>query len=172
MAANLSQQSLRHRLEREPESISIVSLAAEQRYWDGLEALLAGRLAAAVYFFGLSVEIHLKVAAAKVDGLPPTTDLRAWLNTTKQLMNVAPSVVPEGFHSILYWSGYIQRRRSVQSKPLPQDTAEKLRRHTMAVYATWWNEMRYHPEQVSANEAKMVYRAASWARARIADLWS
>lgn len=54
--------SLRSRLESQPETIQEFELAAEERYYEGLELMVSGRSGGGVYLMGYVGEMILKVA--------------------------------------------------------------------------------------------------------------
>ena len=56
------QMLLRRRIQSTPETVQDFELAAEQRFWDGMQLLVSGHLFAGIYLLGYTAEILLKLA--------------------------------------------------------------------------------------------------------------
>ncbi|HWL94516.1 MAG TPA: hypothetical protein VNT79_13405 [Phycisphaerae bacterium] len=62
---------LRYRILSTPETVQDLVLASDQKYWEGIELLLAGRRGAGIYLLGFAAEMILKAAVFRIDGARP-----------------------------------------------------------------------------------------------------
>jgi hypothetical protein len=163
---------LRRRLQSKPETISDFYLAADQKYWEGMELGTAGRFAAGIYLLGYAAEMHLKVAAFRFDGAN-TGDLvsvrlgpaRSWM------LRQSASVNHEGYHSLMFWMEYVRRRRAASGQSLSKTMDGLLAHHVARIYSLWWVEMRYRPDEASAGELERLLKDVSWVRENQNSLW-
>jgi hypothetical protein len=120
--------------------------------------------AGSAYLLGYSIEIALKAAYFRVEGLGPTSPIdRPRLNTTKLRIGLLGVTTPhESLHSVLYWCDALRALRASQGSPLPAVADAELQRHTRSSYDRWWVEMRYKPSATSATALSELVEAATW----------
>lgn len=166
-------QLLRSRLATRPETISDFTLAAQQKYWEGMELALAGRRGAAIYLMGYAAEMFLKIAAFRFDGATLADEIGPRLAPAATWMrNQFPGIVPpESYHSLLFWMEYLRAKRNNGGHPLNGDLEEELVRRVRRLYQIWWCEMRYRPDQASESEIEHVYRDMTWLLDHFTLLW-
>jgi hypothetical protein len=163
--------TLRSRYKDTAETVQDFELAAEDRYFEGLNLLLEGHYQGGVYLLGYTAEMLVKYACYRVSGarlsdpvLPAT--YRRW---TQALVN---DVDTEGFHSLLFWSTLLRELRRYFGRKLDplldQSFAQRMRR----IHQCWFVEMRYRSRLVTQMEAAQVYNDVSWMRTYRSKLWS
>ena len=102
---------LRALFDSTPETIQDLVLAAELRYWDGLELMVQRRLDAGVYLMGYTAEMLLKTACFFVDGARPGEAAQPRLAPTRRLGRaIFPAVPDESFHSLSFWAAALERK--------------------------------------------------------------
>lgn len=163
---------LRERLALYPETLSDFSVAAEEKYWEGIELAVNGHYGAGIYLLGFSAEMLLKIACFRNDGAlitsavsPLLVPARIWLSST------AASVPHEGYHSLWFWMAYLRARRIDQRRPMDRNLDGRLSHHVRRLYQVWWIEMRYRPDQATAQEANRVVNDVTWLRDNFSILW-
>ena len=156
-----------------PETLADLALAAEQRFRDAEELLVADRFAGAVYLCGLASEMWLKFACFKFLGAGPASPVAGLLGPAKAWMTAfAPAVSPESFHSLAFWVQYFVGRRIAEGKPLSSDASGRLRHHAAnRLFQDWKIELRYRPLVISDRHAWRVYNDTAWVRRSWNELW-
>jgi hypothetical protein len=155
---------LRGRLEQYPETLQDFELAAEAKYYEGLELLVDGCLGAGIYLLGYVAEMHLKYACMYVSGDRPGSPVS--LAPHKKWAAVyLPHIDCESYHSVLFW-GMLLRRRRVAAKLAAFDPRFDaiFSRAVRRLYLTWWIDMRYRSDQATSHEAQAVYNDVTWLR--------
>ncbi len=159
---------LRSRLESSPETLGDFELAAEERYWEGMELLLVPRNAMGIYLLGYSAEMLLKSAFFRLDGATPRDVVKPRLKSAK-----TNQLIPaESYHSLLFWLAVIRESRIRQSKPLDAAFDRLAGRRISGIYDEWWIEMRYRPDSAQLNEAGMILEDVTWLRDNYLIFWS
>ena len=159
--------SLRH------ETLSDLAFSAGARFDDAVELLASGRFAGAVYFFGFSAEMWLKLAAAHCRDpfITPTTawdgaPIKRWMERN------APMIQRESYHSLEFWSEFIILFRDTSTTPLSSEMAGQLRHHVVRrLYQDWHVNIRYRALPVAEHDAWRVYQDAEWVRRNWTILW-
>ena len=152
-----------------PETIQDAIVAAEDRFWDGLELMILGRLWGGVYLMGYSSEMYLKTASCMLEGATTPSDIlcaffapsRNWTSTH-----------PESYHSIRYWTEVLCTKRPRFRSPFNRDFENALRTHSSVIYNSWCAGMRYRRAVVSLNEATAVHESSTWLMNNFNRLWS
>jgi hypothetical protein len=164
---------LRQRLELQPETISDFVLAAEQRYWEGIELAAAGRSGAGIYLLGYCAEIYLKVASFRFDGARSVDLIAPRLIPARTWMNGQPARTPhEGYHSLLFWLNYLRARRASAGRSLEGNLNGRLIHHVNRLYLSWWVEMRYRPDSAKCEDVQRVLNDVTWLKDHQNALWS
>jgi hypothetical protein len=149
-----------------------MELAAEDRYWEGVELLIAGRSGGGVYVLGYAAEIFLKIACFRLEPVRPTDLAGPFFGPARKWMEIhSPTVDREKYHSLLFWSTYLRDKRRWQGRPLPMPVDWQLVRRARRLYRTWWVEMRYRQDRAQAIDARIVYDDVTWLRDHYHDLW-
>ncbi len=156
---------LRQRLEAVAETLRDFSLAAEERYQEGVELATAGHAAAGIYLLGYAAEMWLKVASFRFDGAVGNDLISPRLAPAKNWLKIrAPHMKPENFHSLAFWVSYLFTRRAAAAHRLPTTLSGELLHRVRRIYLIWWIEMRYRPDQALSDEVTRVYRDVTWLR--------
>lgn len=165
--------ALRVRLHGRQETLNDFELAAEVRYWEGLELMIAGENAGGVYLIGYSAEMWLKYACFRFDGVRPGDYVDARPAAVQnRWRRVLPAARPENGHSLLFWMEMLRNVRATAGHPLPHAFDTQLVRWTNTVYQNWWFNMRYFGDPVPQTEAIDVYCGVNWLRDHRTQLWS
>lgn len=166
--------NLRAQLETRTATLSDLALAAEQRYWEGVQLGTDGYFGAAIYQLGFAVEMWLKYAALRIDGLSPASTLGkgSYKPAERFLRLSGREIPPESWHSLRFWGVYLQTRRTHQNRPLNGALGQSLVHRTNRLYGVWWVSMRYFPDQASDYDIRRAYDDAGWFRANLERLWS
>jgi hypothetical protein len=162
----------RQRLESNLETLLDFVVAAEEKYWEGVELATCNRNAASIYLLGYAAEMYLKVAAFRVDGAAPLDLVSPKLLPVRRWMAAnQPGVEHEGYHSVIFWMEYLRSRRSSRGVPLARNLDGSLVHHVKRIYSIWWVEMRYRPDQASAEETDRLIKDVSWLRSNQQTIW-
>lgn len=151
-----------------PDSIQGLEDARSARFEEGLCLWLhcdaPANLAGAAYLLGYSIEIALKAAYFRIDGLAPADpiDRRRLGTATGKAVQLNVVTPHESFHSILFWCDALRALRVSQGSPLPPAYDRALARHARASHDRWWVGMRYQPSATSAAELDELVAAATW----------
>ena len=155
-----------------PETFSDIILAAEDRYKDAEELLLADRFDACVYLLGYAAEMWVKAVCLLLHLVPPSASVKASLPAIKKWMKVkAPTVVAADYHDLVFWTECAIQLRSDAGRPVPPVLAGEFRR-TMAIgfYEEWIVDMRYRRCNLTVTDAWVALERASWVRTNWARL--
>jgi hypothetical protein len=163
---------LRRVLESTDESLQEMELAAEDRYWEGIELLLAGRVGGGIYVLGYVAEMFLKLACFRLEPVRPTHPVGSFFGPARKWMEArCPGVDRESYHSLLFWSTYLRDKRRRQGRALAGPLDWQLVRRSRRLYQTWWVEMRYRRDRARAADGRIVYDDVTWVRDHYLLLW-
>lgn len=162
--------TLRRQIIGSQETLTDVTWAAEQRFRDAETPFRAGRFAGAVYLFGLSSEMWVKLACFHLRGATPSTPVRGLLGPARTWMRAqAPAIDPEQYHSLLFWCEYLIRLRHTRGLPMSARLAGLLRHHVAnRLHSDWTIDMRYRsaavygsssPNHVAPSDSNRLGRA-------------
>jgi len=164
--------SLRIRLEAAPETVQDFELASEQKYWEGVELMTAGHRAAGIYLVGYAVEMWLKAACFRLDGAVPGDMVRPYLAPARRLgRSLFPTIPDENYHSVNFWGELLRHKRRVTRGSFDHALEAGLSLRFTRMYAIWWIEMRYRPDQALPGEVNTVFEDATWFRDSYVSLW-
>lgn len=153
------------------ETMQDLELAAEQRYWEGLELAVAGHGAASIYLLGYAAEMWIKLAYYHLDQVSPGIAVNVSFNKVK---NANPRPVQaqwEAGHSIEFWGDLVCLKRQNLQNAFPSLFQAVFCNHYRSVHANWRVEMRYQPVQAYPREVGDVYDSVSWIKSKYYDLW-
>jgi len=164
---------LRFRLDSTPETLQDLSLAAEERFAEGLDLVTLGRHWSGVYLLGYSAEMHLKVSFFKLGGERPSQQVKGLLGPARKMgEQFFPKEPYEHYHSLWFWCLLLRRRRRDLGRALDAHFRDnELLQQTRRLYQTWWVGMRYRPAQIQPSEAIVAVEAARWIRHHAVDFW-
>ena len=155
-----------------PETLQDFELAAQDRYWEGLELMVAGREPGGVYLLGYTAEMLLKLASFRLESVRPTDPVKPRLAPVRQWMKqTCPGIDSEGFHSLVFWATYLRTKRRQQGRPLDPLTESQLAERTRCLYAVWTVEMRYRSLRRPASDWRSAYDSVEWIRENYLRLW-
>lgn len=164
---------VRARLLRRIETIRELQLAAAERYWEGVELLVAGRSAGGRYLLGYVAELLLKCAFFRLTGARLTDPVAGRLVPARRLgRQLIPGVGDENFQSLRFWGSLLIAHRQRIERPLDAALASRLRQRTRRLYGNWQVELRYHPDVSGELERRSVLEDATWIRDHYTRLWS
>jgi hypothetical protein len=165
--------NLRAALELKTSTLWELSLAAEQRYWDGIQLATSGHFSTSIYYLGFAVEMWLKYACLRYDGATPATFWNAgsFKPIERFLKNMSHAVPNESWHSLRFWTAYLQAKRNYRNHPLDTDIQRALVHRSNRLYGVWWVSMRYFPQQASEYDVRRAYDDAGWFRMNADKLW-
>ena len=163
--------ALRRALQSVAETVQDLELAAEQKYWEGLELMVAGRAGAGLYLMGYLAEMWLKVSWFQLGGSAPADLVRPLLGPARAMgRRLFPAVSYEAYHSLRFWCYLLLSRHRRRGRRLNPRLKKQFTRHVRTLYSIWWIEMRYRPDRAGIREAQGVYEAVTWLRTHLADL--
>jgi len=158
---------LRYRILSEPETVQDLALASEEKYWEGIELLTAGRRGAGIYLLGYCVEMILKNACFLIDGARPHDlvgprlgPVRSWARSE------LPGIRHESYHSLWFWLQVVRRKRALFGRSLSSLVDARLVQRVRRVHGSWIVGMRYKPDQALQREAETAYDDVTWVRDR------
>lgn len=165
--------TLRDQILNSPETLSDFGWVAEQRFRDAEVLLGKQRYSGCVYLFGVACEMWLKLACFEFLGGTPQMRVDDFLGPAKTWMRQhAPQVKDEAYHSLLFWSEYLLRRRRLSGRSLGSVLAGELRHHVNArLFQDWQLGLRYRGIPVSERHAWRVYNDVLWVREYRHLLW-
>jgi hypothetical protein len=133
----------------------------------------------AVYLFGYSIEIRLKVAYYRTIGLVPSSaiDIKLHRKPAEDAIDAMhlprPPLRgrPPG-HDVVGWALLLEQARAAPGN-IPMDPAVVTRMHAHVdnVFLCWVEFLRYRANKPYNGEVTAVRNAARWFRANAASLW-
>lgn len=158
--------SLRDQLAAWSETVSDLTVSAEDRYRDGLELIAAGRFRGAVYLLGLSAEMWLKLASYRLYAARAADLVGPHARRVADYMRLnAPGSDRESGHSLHYWAEFIILFCGRNGRLLSNEQAGRLRHHVInRLFEDWKIELRYRPTIVTGEQARRVLADAAWLR--------
>ena len=155
---------LRALVRANPETLSDFLLAANDRYREAEELLLAQEYDGCVYLLGYAAEMWLKSACLRLRGLGPVDRVKDALPALKKAMKqIAPTVPFVDNHDLSYFVECVLHLRAYWGRPLPLDLERELRQQvSMALHEEWTVEMRYRRSALTAPDAWAALLNAWW----------
>ena len=157
---------LRQFIRNSPETLSDMLLAADDRYLEGEELLLAQRFDGCVYLFGYAAEMWLKAACLRLRGNGPASPVKAGLPALRAWMKgVAPHVLFTDYHDLAFLAACVRTLRDGAGRPLPSDLATELQDRVMAgLHERWVVDMRYRRSALAAADAWAALLDTWWVK--------
>ena len=162
--------ALRSSLTSTPETVQHYAMAAEDKYWEGLELILSERFGAGIYLMGYTAETILKHAYFRLIGSRPVDAPN--LAGARQRARIETLSTPhENYHSVLFWGELVRAVHASTGRCWSPAFAAEFMRRVQGVYQVWWIEMRYRPDIATIDEAQQLLDDVSWLRTNHPNLW-
>jgi len=163
--------TLRLRLQPLPETIQEFDLAAEERYWTGLDLMTRGEGATGIYLMGYTAEMLLKNGYFLLDAqTTPTFPVGTQLGQAKLAMSsLLPQYKYKGYHDLIFWATLLIEKRRSESRPLAPDVETALMVRVQRLSDKWFVELRYRAAQATTAELNDVYEDVTWIRSYYRD---
>ena len=163
--------TLRLRLQPLPETIQKFDLAAEERYWTGLELMTRGEGVAGIYLLGYVAEMLLKNSFFLLDkSTTPTFPVGSQFGQAKLASSTfLPGRPFKGYHDLVFWAEMLIEKRRQDARPLPANVELALAYHIQRLADNWFVELRYRAPQATAQEVNAVYEDVTWIRSHYRD---
>jgi hypothetical protein len=147
-------------------------LAAEDRYREAEEMLIAHEFDGAVYLLGYAVEMWLKASCLRLRGHGPMAPVKAALTPLRKWMaTVAPSVAFTDYHDLFFFAECVTQLRLLHARPLTGTLAAELRSEiSNGLHNEWTVEMRYRHCGLGAADAWAALLQAWWLKTNWAKL--
>jgi hypothetical protein len=163
---------LRLRLQQQAETVQDFEISAEERFYEGLEALTRRNLGAGMYLMGYAAEMLLKNAVFRFNGASLADPIYPQLGPARARgRNYGNVPLDESFHSLQFWFSLLCQDRAVSQRPLAPALHAQGTRCVQRLYENWWVEMRYRPDQATGVEAEEVLEDVGWLWENYLDLW-
>jgi hypothetical protein len=158
--------TLREQVATWGETVTDLTVSADDRYRDGQELVAAGRFRGAVYSLGLAAEMWLKLACYRLYAARAADAVGPYARRVANFMQLnAPRTDRESGHSLHYWAEFIILFCARKGRLLSNEQAGRLRHHAVnRLYADWKIELRYRPAAVTADHARRVLADSAWLR--------
>ena len=165
--------TLRLRLQLLTETIQEFDLAAEERYWTGLDLMTRGEGTAGIYLMGYAAEMFLKNSYFLLDNsTTPAFPIGSQFGLAKLAWYTflpARPLKKVNYHDLLFWSDLLVEKRRQEARPLPAATELAFIRCTQRLSENWFVELRYQSSQATAAEVNHVYEDVTWIRSHYRD---
>lgn len=146
--------------------------AALERFGDAQAALISGSPTGSVYLAGYSVEMVLKHAAFRVDGLQPYDYVRDALAPARSRLKIwlGRPIEHDSYHSLKFWAlllreTHLHRRGAVPSK------VSSIVQAACLLHECWQVALRYRSAMISLPDAQSFLRNAGRFPAKSDELW-
>ncbi len=153
--------SYRAHIETEPETVSVMKRASEERLQEA-RLLLPSEPHSAVYLSGMAAEMLLKTALCMVVGGTALAEVRAYLSPIRHHTRTVLGIhvrEEESGHSIFYWYQQLVRERAERGmRQVPNRTPQVIAH----LYMNWTVEMRYHPDALDSTTARDFVKYVEW----------
>jgi len=158
-------------IRQNPETVQDLLPAGLARHAEA-RALVEAHPTGATYLAGYAVEMVLKHAALRTEGLLPHVPVFATLPAARQRLRVwLGDVDHDGYHSLEFWSLLLRETFRHRRGEVPALVAQASRRAAL-LHHGWSVALRYRDGIVSGVDAAELVSAAGWFVAQQEDLWS
>jgi len=151
------------------ETWPLMELAAEQRYWDGLNLAMGekGCETGALYLLGYVAEMLLKTAYFRINSISPSDNIAPHLRTANQHSRWRGG----NLHNLRSWFYLLDDVRTYRGNPWSPVLVATVERHVLTVDAHWRESLRY--TSVAANDAELeeTFASVDWLLANYNVLW-
>ena len=163
--------AMRLRLQPLPETVQEFELAAEDRYWAGMELMTRGDGATGIYLMGYVAEMLLKNSYFLLNiQTTPTFPVGSQLGQAKFAMAaLIPMYQFKGYHDLIFWAGLLTEKRRQEGRPLASNVELALTQHVQRLSDNWFVELRYRAAQATTTEINEVYEDVTWIRSHYRD---
>lgn len=168
--------AIRYRIQQSPQTVQDCELAAEDRYYEGLELIAAGRFSGGIYLLGYVAEMILKHAYFRFREKRPADLVKPLLGPAKnQARNsslaLLRNVSHELYHSLAFWARLLVAVRQQKGFPLAPDLRNTLLQRSRRMYRNWSVDLRYKRDHPTEREVQTFLDDVSWLRANHVALW-
>lgn len=163
--------AMRLRLQPVPETVQEFELAAEERYWTGMDLMTRGHGATGIYLMGYVAEMLLKNSYFLLDiRTTPSFPVGSQLGQAKLAMaSLFPLYQFKGYHDLMFWTGLLAEKRRQEGRPLLPNVEIVLIQHVQRLSDNWFVELRYRAAQATTTEINEVYEDVTWIRSHYRD---
>lgn len=163
--------ALRPRLQPILETVQEFELAAEERYWAGLELMTRGDALTGIYILGYVAEMLLKNSYFLLSvATRPTFPVGSQLAQDKLAMSIlVPQYKFKSYHDLTYWAIVLAEKRRNENRPLPLSLETELMAHVQRLSENWFVELRYRAGQALPTEIAETYESVTWIRTHYLD---
>ena len=162
---------IRSALRLQPEMVQDLVPAAHERLGDAQAALTSGSPTGTVYLAGYSIEMVLKHAAFRAEGLPPFAFVRDALAPARGRLNVWLGPVDhDSYHSLEFWALLLRETHRHRRGAVPANVSAAIRT-ACRLHECWQVALRYRSAMVSVPDAQAFLREAGRFPARSDELW-
>lgn len=145
--------------------------AARERFGDAQACVVSGSPTGAVYLAGYCVEMTLKHAALRAEGLRPFDQVRDALAPARARLTAwLGPVEHETYHSLEFWALLLRetfRNRRGNVPALIQQASRRAAR----LHHGWRVALRYYERMIPTADAEAFLREAGWFTAKAEELW-
>lgn len=156
--------------------------AALQRFREAEKLYAQGEPLGAMYLYGCSIEIRLKVAYYRTIGLVPNSaiDSRLHRKPAEDKIRLLPRPVsprhpqggPSPGHNVVGWAYILEQERAQPGNiPMNSHFAQEMHQHVTNVFYRWAEFLRYRANTPYNEEVEAVRAAAQWFRRNTRRLW-
>ena len=161
------------RIQNGQSSVQDFQEAAEERFIDAQDLLARGNGTGALYLCGYVAEMLLKSSVFLTDGAKPAEQVYPRLAPVKNwARRFLPHVPFTSYHSLLFWSEVLLRKRLDVGNELSPALSGSLRSVARRMHDAWTIELRYFGFQVDVADAKSFLEDVAWIRKNYAQSWS
>lgn len=160
----------------ENDTIEEMEFAWQDRYWDSLTCALEERGFAAGYLMGYAIEMLLKSAYFRFQGVAADDDLRPHLRRERGHPHFAPKASTRknrasGLHDIAAWADHLIAERARAGRALDALLAGRLLYEMGWVADNWSELLRYRRSIPVGEEIDRLLAVADWLTANHPVLW-
>lgn len=155
----------------QPEMVQDLVPAARERLGDAQAALASGSPTGSVYLAGYSVEMVLKHAAFRAEGLQPYAYVRDALAPARGRLNAWLGPVDhDAYHSLEFWALLLRETHRHRRGEVPANVSIAIRA-ACRLHECWQVALRYRSAMVSVPDAQSFLREAGRFPSRSDELW-
>jgi hypothetical protein len=147
--------------------------AARRRYAEARQ-LQEDEPLGAIYLFGYTVEMRLKVAYFRTVGLVPVSVLAPTRSLAEARIRILLGVKGAVGHNLYGWAKLLEDARATTpgATAMPSRLAKSMYTHIQNIEACWTEVLRYRANKPYDEETKVVQSGANWFRVNSRRLWS
>ena len=162
------------------DTVGKLEAAGSRRYREAESLFNAQQPLGAIYLFGYSVEVRLKVAYYRSIGLVSTSVIQGNVHrkpaedAINGMFNATPRLPPgpSPGHHVIGWARLLEQTRAANGTPLAIAIADQMHAHAQNLFLCWVEFLRYRGNKPYDMEVQAVRFAARWFRANARRLWN